>query len=385
MESTMTKRNRSRPGLERLEDRQVLSTITSVAEFPTPTPSADPTAITSGPDGNLWFVENFTGGSVEKIGTLNLKTHVISEFKVPSSGANVSAIVSAPDGNLWFTERGTGKLGMINPTTHVIKEFKTPNVGPEGIAVGSDGNLWFTGGYPLEGIAMMNVATHVVTTYPIAGPSGGNYTWGIAAGSDGNLWFTQGATAAINEFNPTTHVATQFTLPPTSSRPLYITSGSDGNLWFTDYGDNSIETFNPKTDVLSVFPIPTPKAYPRGITSGPDGNLWFTEYATGNIGSINPTTHVITEYAVGSGQNSLSQITTGPDGNLWFTAPSTSSVGVATLSATPKAPGAQHPAIALPLGSAEPALTPASSTFVPLVLEDGAFLNSLVKNKSRRA
>ena len=56
------------------------------------------------------------------------------------------AITTGPDGNIWFTERGANAIGMINPTTHAISLFTVPtaSAGPTGITAGPDGNLWFT-------------------------------------------------------------------------------------------------------------------------------------------------------------------------------------------------------------------------------------------------
>ena len=48
----------SRPGVECLEGRQVLSAIT---EFPLPTPGTSPGPLTVGPDGNLWFPDGTAG------------------------------------------------------------------------------------------------------------------------------------------------------------------------------------------------------------------------------------------------------------------------------------------------------------------------------------
>ena len=84
--------------LERLEGRNLLSGITGVAEFPIPTPSANPFSIAKGPDGNLWFVER----TANKIGMINPTTHAVSEFAVPTSNAGLWDIAAGPDGNVWF-------------------------------------------------------------------------------------------------------------------------------------------------------------------------------------------------------------------------------------------------------------------------------------------
>jgi streptogramin lyase len=81
--------------LEPLEDRRLLAV--SITEFPIPTTGAGFFAITTGPDGNLWFTES----NSDKVGTINPTTHVVTDFPVPSGSGSVPAgITAGPDGNL---------------------------------------------------------------------------------------------------------------------------------------------------------------------------------------------------------------------------------------------------------------------------------------------
>ena len=84
--------------------------------FPLPTVGALPAAITSGPDGALWFVEAFVG----KIGRITT-AGVITEFTIPTA-SSFAAITSGPDGALWFAENSGSKLGRIT-TAGMITEL----------------------------------------------------------------------------------------------------------------------------------------------------------------------------------------------------------------------------------------------------------------------
>jgi streptogramin lyase len=141
-----SERRRARFRLEGLEDRCLLSGISSITEFPVLTPGSVPNGITQGPDGNIWFTESAISGN--KIGVINPTTHAVSEFNIPTANSGSRAITAGPDGNLWFTEPLTHKIGMINPNTHAISEFATSlgALGPFDITAGPDGNLWFAGG-----------------------------------------------------------------------------------------------------------------------------------------------------------------------------------------------------------------------------------------------
>jgi virginiamycin B lyase len=75
-------------------------------------------------------------------------------------------------------------------------------------------------------------------------------TWGnsqpsdVALGSDGNIWFTERFLSVIGRITPTGEI-TEFPLPKTGSYPEQIVAGADGNLWFTESGINKIGRINP--------------------------------------------------------------------------------------------------------------------------------------------
>ena len=125
--------------LETLEDRCLLSSVSGISEFPVPGVGDGSQAITTGPDGNVWFTEQAN----DAIGMINPTTHAVSSFAIPTANAAPFGIAAGPDGNLWFTEYGTDKIGLINPTTHAISEFllSTANARPYAITAGPDGNL----------------------------------------------------------------------------------------------------------------------------------------------------------------------------------------------------------------------------------------------------
>src|SRR5437870_5492426 len=105
-------------------------------EFILPTPASRPSAITTGPDGALWFTE--LGGNIGRITT----TCVVTAFTAPT--AKRGEIAAGPDGALWFTYV-RGKIGRIT-TTGAVTEFTIPpeNSSAGGITTGPDGALWFT-------------------------------------------------------------------------------------------------------------------------------------------------------------------------------------------------------------------------------------------------
>jgi streptogramin lyase len=111
-----------------------------IMEFGIPADESHPSAITAGPDGNVWFTE----ASGNKIGRIT-PAGLIAKFPIPRADSFPLGITAGPDGNLWFTEAGAAnQIGRITPTG-VISEFPTPTAGSIGVGItaGPDGNLWF--------------------------------------------------------------------------------------------------------------------------------------------------------------------------------------------------------------------------------------------------
>jgi virginiamycin B lyase len=108
------------------------------------TSGSEPTSITSGPDGNLWFTEQ-AGNQIGRITT----SGTVTEFPIPTANSQPVGITSGPDGNLWFTEQAGNQIGRIT-TSGAITQYPTSpvslmaNAEPSDIVEGPDGNLWFT-------------------------------------------------------------------------------------------------------------------------------------------------------------------------------------------------------------------------------------------------
>ena len=114
---------------------------------------AQPTDITTGPDGNLWFTD--TGA--DAIGRIT-PTGTVTIFGGPGILAP-SDITAGPDGNLWFTSPYTDTVGRIT-TAGVVTDFTDPTISaPQGIVGGPDGNVWFTN---LDSIGQITPAGVVV-------------------------------------------------------------------------------------------------------------------------------------------------------------------------------------------------------------------------------
>ncbi len=202
--------------------------------------------------------------------------------------------------------------------------ISTPNVGPQDVAAGADGNLWFTEGSANQ-IGRVTPAG-AVTVFPLPLSSAPH---GITAGPDGSLWFTESLTNKIGRIT-TAGVITEFPIPTPSSGPHDITAGPDGNLWFTESFSNKIGRIT-TAGVVTEFSVPTAGSEPGGIATGSDGNLWFTESTATGIGAakiarITPSGS-ITEFPTPTAGSAPVDIAAGADGNIWFTEQSVNKIG----------------------------------------------------------
>lgn len=212
----------------------------------------------------------------------------------------------------------------------VINEYDvpTPNSGSVHMALGPDGNIWFTE-YSADKIGKINPATGNITEYTI--PTVGARPWGIGAGPDGNVWFVENLGHKVGKITPG-GVITEYSLGG-NNNPSDITTGPDGNLWVTTVGGNSIVKMDTSGTILDSYPLGGAGKNPAGITAGPDGNLWFVENLGNAVGKIT-TSGVITEYPLPNGNSRAWQITVGPDDNLWFTQQDGNRIGKMTTGGT---------------------------------------------------
>jgi streptogramin lyase len=274
-----------------------------------PAPYSLPGQIVLGPDGNLWFPAvaygNFTtdkpSGAIGQLTT----SGKFRLFPMPKANSYPLAIAFGRDGKLWFSAfQGNGQLA--------------PNV---------DQAPRFSGGYSEFGQMSQDGRFHLFTL-----PSSTISPRSIAVGADGNLWFTDtGAgsndawvnkigrltpSGAFSEFPLTLRKATDFI--------NLLIAGPDGNLWFSI--DSELPDYSVFGEMGRITPQGTVTIFtlgkfvePRDMTVGPDNNIWFS--SGGLIGRItmkgqlhlsNPDPQNRSNYMSSSG------ITSGSDGALWF-------------------------------------------------------------------
>ncbi len=274
-----------------------ISAAGNVTEFRTGlTPGAVPFVIAAAPDGSMWFTD-FNNVEIGRITT----SGVISEFRAPqytnessqgigfgknglpwfittgpnpllvnvtpNSSANGGLSVTAlptdlsPDGsltadssgNLWFIASDANSKGVIGERTSAgqLKRIATklirvflpccPNSTPKHLAIGSDGNPWFTafgfgvGQSPANWIGTVNGGNVSLYKVPLKGSPGPVYPSGFASGTQLS-WFTGGDPfGPKGELWQTDLQGNQTGYALVTYDPLGLTVDKNGNPWFTSF------------------------------------------------------------------------------------------------------------------------------------------------------
>ncbi|HEY2188142.1 MAG TPA: hypothetical protein VGH48_06220, partial [Caldimonas sp.] len=120
--------------------------VTEYATMPVP---GSVVALTAGADGNVWFVKDGYGGPA--VGRVDPATGAFTTFSTGLNGAFTlfGGIALGGDGNVWFTSYFDGLIGRITPAG-VITEFAgvAPNTQLNAITAGpqiaGSNTLWVT-------------------------------------------------------------------------------------------------------------------------------------------------------------------------------------------------------------------------------------------------
>ena len=137
---------------------------------------------------------------------------------------------SGPDGNLWFTENFGNRIGRIT-TDGEITEFAvpTPNSGPNTIRRGPDPNS----------------AADCAFQRAQLGESGFDLRYGsfgrcvAQLATTKTLWFTEFSSNRVAQITTDGDIF-EFAVPTPGGRPIGITQGPDGAVWFAENGGNKI-------------------------------------------------------------------------------------------------------------------------------------------------
>jgi streptogramin lyase len=250
-----------------------ITTAGAITEFSIPDTNVFPTGMAAGSDGRLWFIESplqpptdagapQTENAAYFVGAMTT-SGVFSEYPIvqPADAgvAHVSAfaITSGPDGALWFLEQKVYIAGVFRQSGCYVGRISTsgqvtdfplpPEFGCAGYAgqiiSGPGGHLWFAVnlGRVIPSLVGMVSTSGTITMFGLPVSGYGEFSVDdIAAGPDGNVWLV-GEGSFIS---PLAHFQPELLrMTPSgtindginlSEPSLRVTAGPDGNIWFTE-------------------------------------------------------------------------------------------------------------------------------------------------------
>jgi virginiamycin B lyase len=263
-----------------------ISTAGAVTEYTASPPTSPngfnvPFAITSGPDGALWFTDHV--GSIGRMTTTGAATHY------NPGGTNLGlgwGITAGPDGALWFTQQGCPSctptatpptIGRIT-TGGVFAEFPIPSTTaqPIGITASPNGSIWFAE----SGSGGNKIGTFAVDTLTVSETGTGS---GQVTSVPGGINCSPSSNACVAGFIGGTSVTLTASASATSVFQGWTGGGCSGTAPCTlTVGANTTVTasFTPMPSfTLSVAPAGsgagTVTSNPSGISCGPTCNASF--------------------------------------------------------------------------------------------------------------
>lgn len=313
-----------------------VTTSMAVTKFPTPTASATtPANITIGPNGALWMTDS--GDQIVESSV----SGVMTDFPLPTSGVSAQGIAPGSDGNIWFVENSGNAVGKLTVPASCASygvSFDHTPVGP-GVPLtvtlsllncgGSDtisGATTSTSTTPPNGCPAAPAITELSATIA-PGQSAAQSTTFKGPSCTGDYAVSSTASANASTIGTasgtyTTAIGAPVAYPnpgaAAGDRPTYLTPGPDGNLWFSENGSGNHIVRMTTAGVATSFT--TTQGAPQAITWGPDGNLWFVDgFGPVSIGRMSPAGHVVSEVPAPAGEN-VANLSVGPDGNMWLIA-----------------------------------------------------------------
>jgi virginiamycin B lyase len=291
------------------------------------------------------------GTATVTLGISNTYTHtcctpVFSAFNDPAQASHsTGGVAVGSDGNVWFTDVGSSiTMNKISPsaangsTATAVGALPTA-AGHAGqsnaywLTPASDGNVWFSdcsaNSSPGKATPTGTMTSYATTVAVSAG---------ISFGPDGNIWeAAESSTGANNVVWLTPSGAAAYGTTTTPNGTFGVAEGPDGNLWFT-HCDGKIVKMSTAGVTLAEYTPPTMN-YTASITAGPDGAMWFTGYYyngatyTYDIGRVDMSGN-ITEHPQGNQTTNGYSIVVGQDGALWYSIDSSSAPAIERMNAT---------------------------------------------------
>ncbi len=305
-----------------------------VKEFKIPTPCTQPLAITTDPDGNIWFTET-NGVSIAKF---DPNTEIFTEYnnKIGQQTFPRSmmwGIDYSPDDSIWFTDEATDGIWKFSIPTEQYARYDFPRTAdslPQRLSI--EGSQVIVNDFTGSKLTFLDIiqSTVGISHLSIPSPVENSVTASFALDSKKDIWYTNwvfqggGVLAKLNHekiMDIGTNETELFdiidihTFPPGMRTPNGIAVDADDNIWIVDTSSNFFFSFDPETESFTKYITSTPQPSSYGNSSGivktpvsrpywaafdDDKKLVFNEQTANRIGVFDPIKESLVEYMIPS-------------------------------------------------------------------------------------
>jgi streptogramin lyase len=149
---------------------------------------------------------------------------------------------------------------------------------------------------PVVKSALSSRSFGAVTTFSLPAPE--RWPNGIAVASDGSVWFGEEAVPALAHFYPTNGTLVEYSFPGAykstfsgaydcaDKTDIWGVALWDGRVWATDSAQDRLVGLDPTNDAFEVVSLAASDSLPYTLTPGPGDTLWFTQINSGQIGTL---------------------------------------------------------------------------------------------------
>jgi virginiamycin B lyase len=320
-----------------------------VTEFKIPTACTQPLAITTEPNGTVWFAQTNTGNIAkfdpvtEKFTEYTNSRWVDAESQLKQKLRSMMwGMDYSPDGAIWYTDEASDSIWRFSIADETYNTINFPIVEdisslPQKLLVdGSDVIVNdFTGGkLTIFGYSQLGELSYASIPSPLDG-----FTSDFTVDSEDNIWYTNWSSytdyenpAGIlikfdhKEWESQLTISSQadslllqnfvqfFQFPSGMTTPNGVAIGPNQNIWIVDTTSSYFFSFDPVTEEFTkyVTSVPTIDSYGNasGFIKSPISRPYWIEHAGDNlvmneqtanrIGVFNPSTETLVEYTVPS-------------------------------------------------------------------------------------
>ena len=315
-----------------------------VREYKIPTECVQPLAITTEPDGTVWFAQTNTGN----IAKFDPATEIFTEYTnlrwaeaetqyKQKLRSMMWGMDYSPDGAIWYTDEASDSIWRFSIPDETYNRIDFPITEeisslPQKLLIDGSNVIVndFTGGkLTIFGYSQLGELSYAAIPSPLDG-----FTGDFAIDSEDNIWYTNwnpDGTGILIKFNhkkweSQLSISSQadslllqdfvqfFQFPSGMTTPNGIAIGPNQIIWIVDTTSSYFFSFDPVTEEFTkyVTSVPTIDSYGNasGFIKSPisrpywiehsGDNLVMNEQTANRIGVFNPSTEILVEYTIPS-------------------------------------------------------------------------------------